>query len=148
MSRINLCGLYFSVKRASDRFHSVISAKEETDKMKGRSLSNSDILSSFFHSANKACPAWPSVIVKLLFCVLSHTLISQHSPGSGSQSAHMSDSLTVFHWAGWGVASQSQESVDKYKSMYPCNPGSVFLFLLNGTKCFLGGGGYFVLLVF
>lgn len=58
-------------------------------------------------AAEKARPAWPPVIVKFQFCVLSGALISQHSPGSGSQRVHTSDSVWVFHWVDWGVASQS-----------------------------------------
>lgn len=75
--------------------------------------------SFYFSSAHDACPPSPLAIVKFQFCVLSRTLISQHSPGSGSESVHMADSLWDFHWADWGVASQSHAVWISRKAFIP-----------------------------
>lgn len=94
--------------------HSVISAEEERDGMKG----TLDTL-SFLVLPTKQRPPWPFGYCKnFQFCVLSRALISQRSPGPASECAHVWLTQILFFFiylfifillcADRGVASQSR----------------------------------------
>ena len=86
------------VPKATDSFHSVISAEEGRDKVRGSCcffFSNSDIL-SLFVLPTKHAPLDPQLLLNFNSVFYLARLFLNTLQGSGSQCAHMSDSLRAF----------------------------------------------------